>query len=177
MTARLTTLRARQLRPVGAWGSIFWMDVSDARVTALTQRMTQLGANDAAGWARSEVEENIAQQARYLVLRHLWARAIDSWQDPSVLRRVPATARLLEQGVNPADLSRAMRLAAYEAVFGVLSVIDEGSDLDAPGDAPGWCLMETESQSNGLTGRNLGGLHEDLLGIDPSGREGSDLFA
>jgi len=65
---------------------------------------------------------------------------------------------------------------AYEAVFAVLSILDEGYDPDAADDAPGWRLMETESQSDQLTGRDVGGLHEDILTLDPSHREGADLF-
>lgn len=148
----------------------------DARLSELTARMEQLGVDDPAGWARSEITENIAQQARYLFLRHLWPEAIDGWRDPAVLSRVSATARMLEQGANPDDLSRAMRLAAYEAVFTVLSILDEGFDPDAPEGAPGWRLMETGPPSDQLTGRDVGGLHEDVLSLDPSGREGSDLF-
>lgn len=148
----------------------------DARLSELTARMEQLGADDPAGWARSEIQENIAQQARYLFLRRLWPEAIDGWRDPAVISRVPATARVLGQGANPSDLSRALRLAAYEAVFTVLSILDEGYDPDAPEDAPDWRLMETGPPSDQLTGRDVGGLHEDILTLDPSGLEGSDLF-
>jgi hypothetical protein len=148
----------------------------DARLAKLTARMEQRGADDPAGWARSEITENIAQQARYLFLRRLWPEAIDGWRDRAVLSRQSATRCVLEQGAHPADLSRAMRLAAYEAVFTVLSILDEGYDPDAPEDAPGWRLMETGPLSDELTGRDVGGLHEDFLTLDPSGRQGSDLF-
>src|SRR5215469_18717901 len=83
----------------------------DARLSELTARMEQLGTDGPAGWARSEVQENIAQQARYLFLRRLWPEAIDGWRDPAVLSRVPAAANVLEQGASPGDLSRAMCLA------------------------------------------------------------------
>ena len=59
----------------------------------------------------------------------------------------------------------------------MLSVLDEGHDPEAPGDAPGWQLMETGAASDELTGRDVGGLHESILSLDPSGREGSDLFS
>lgn len=42
-----------------------------ARLTALTQRMADLGAPDPGQWASSELAEDIAQQARFLVLRSL----------------------------------------------------------------------------------------------------------
>ncbi|MBO0806985.1 MAG: hypothetical protein J2P32_01610 [Actinobacteria bacterium] len=34
----------------------------------------------------------------------------------------------------------------------------------------------TSGPSDDLIGRDVGGLHEDILSLDPSGREGSDLF-
>lgn len=148
----------------------------DARLTGLTARMQQLGADDPAGWASSEIGENIAQQARYLFLRRLWPQAIDIWRDPAVLSRQSAARCVLDQGADATDLSRAMRLAAYEAVFKVLSILDEGYDPDAPEDAPGWRLMETGPPPHQLTGRDVDGLHEDVLTLDPSGRDGSDLF-
>ena len=61
-------------------------------------------------------------------------------------------------------------------MFAVLSILDEGYDPDAPEDAPGWRLLEGEAESDQLTGRDVGGLHEDTLTLDPSRREGSDLF-
>jgi hypothetical protein len=145
-------------------------------IAELTARMRELGANDPESWASSQIKENIAQQARYLLLRQLWARGIDGWRDHAALRRVPVTARLLDNNADPYDLSQALRLAAYEAVFALLSVLDEGHDPEAPDDAPGWQLMETDATSGELTGRDVGGLHESILSLDPSGREGSDLF-
>jgi hypothetical protein len=147
----------------------------DAEIASLTARMQQLGAEDPEEWARSEITENIAQQARYLVLRRLWGEAIDPWRNQDTLRRIPVTARLLNAQADPGDLSQALRLAAYEAVFTVLWVLDEGYDPQAPADAPGWRLMEKDAASKQLTGRNVGSLHEDILSLDPSGREGSDL--
>ena len=72
-----------------------------AEIAKLTARMRDLGADDAEGWARSEVRENVAQQARYLFLRQLWAQGIDGWRDQAALRRVPVTARLLANNADP----------------------------------------------------------------------------
>jgi hypothetical protein len=141
----------------------------------LTRRMAALGAPDPASWAESEIGENIAQQARYIFLRSVWPNMIDPYSDESVVRRIPAAARLLDAGATMADLSTALRAVAYETAFGVVERIDEGHDPDAPDDSPGWALMETDSEPK-LTGRDVVGLHESLLTLDPSGREGSDLW-
>jgi hypothetical protein len=143
----------------------------------LVQRMRDLGADDPEGWAHSEAEENIAQEARWLVLRSLLQQCVNGWND-STLTRVPAAQRAVDAGAAPKDVALAMRAAAYEAVFGVLSLIDDGFDSGAPDDAPGWMLREVRYDAEGdvvLTGRAVGGLHEDIRAADPSGQVGSDL--
>lgn len=84
-------------------------------------------------------------------------------------------ARLLDAGVSLVDLSTLLRAIAYEAAFSVMERVDEGHDPDAPPDAPGWVLIETNPDGR-ITGRDIGGLHEDLLTLDPSGRDGRDLW-
>jgi hypothetical protein len=68
-----------------------------------------------------------------------------------------------------------MRIIVMEAVGDMIMVIDESCDLDAPDDAPWWTLAEMDSQGN-LTGREIAGLHEDLLELDPTGAEAADFF-
>jgi hypothetical protein len=140
----------------------------------LTRRMTDLGAPDAAGWAASELRENVPNQARYLFLRSIWPRDIEPFGGEEVIRRFSAGARLLDAGASPSDLSALLRGVAYEVAFSAVDRIDDRHDPDAPPDSPGWVLMETNSEGQ-LTGRELGGLHEDLLMLDPSGREGGAL--
>jgi hypothetical protein len=145
----------------------------------LVHRMRELGADDAQGWAESELREDIAQEARWLVVRHLWRTAIDCHK-PGTVTRTPSAARAVAAGANPVDVAQAMRAAAYEAVFTVLDTVDEGYDPAAPQDAPGWRLMELRfdhaDDDGTLSGRNVGGLHEDILMADPSGRDGADLW-
>lgn len=148
--------------------------MADEELDRLRDRFTRLGAPDPTGWAESELHEDIAQQARFLLLRGLWPGLIDRWKSSTAMAAVPAASRLLRAGADPADLATAMRAAAYEAVFGVLARIDEGHDPEAPQGLPGWLLVEVDAEGN-ETGREVGGLHEDLLALDPSGRGGRDL--
>jgi hypothetical protein len=141
----------------------------------LTRRMAELGAPDPSAWAQSELRENIAQQARFLFLRAIWRDLINSYEREEAIRGIPAGARLLDSGASVADLGKLLRAVAYETAFGVVEHVDDGHDPEAPDDTPGWVLSETDADSN-LTGRVVGGLHEDLLSLDPSGREGSDLW-
>jgi hypothetical protein len=151
----------------------------DARARALKLRnvFADLGADDPEGWARSEVSEDIAQLARFIAVRTLWRDTINVWSEKS-LNSNAAASRLLARGADAADLVRLARAAAYQAVFGVLyRLAGEGSDYeleDRVENLPGWRLMETVNDS--LTGRDVGGLHESILTMDPSGNEGQDLW-
>ncbi|QFY15037.1 hypothetical protein GBF35_50395 [Nonomuraea phyllanthi] len=120
--------------------------------------------------------ENIPQLARFLALRRIWPELIDEWAAPGTLESIPAANRLLSNGANRDDLARLARASAYEALFGLLfHLTASGQDDEAPEGSPGWRLMETTTAGD-LTGRAIPSLHEDLLGMDPSGREGQDLF-
>ncbi|ALN61226.1 hypothetical protein GLA29479_340 [Lysobacter antibioticus] len=100
------------------------------------------------------------------LLRHLWQEVIDPNLDEAVPQRIAAhceqrpdapfadsgaaIGRLLALGADPRDLCLLMRDAAYEAVFGTLYALGDP----------------------GVDGDDVFNLHEDLLGADPSGREG-----
>jgi len=153
----------------------------------LLNRFRRLGTRDPESWAKSETDENIAQLARFCFLRSLWRNAIDGWAasdawiDQSIAMseqkpNIPfgdagqALKRLLDAGAGRADLKRVARMIAYNAVFELINRVDEGYDPELKDDYPGWRLMETRDDE--LTGRDVGGLHESLLEMDPSGREG-----
>ena len=138
--------------------------------------MAELGADDPDAWARSELQENIAQQARYLVLRCIWRDTLSPWRDPGTLRHYEMLAELVQQGTDENLLAQAVRNVVYETLIAVIGVIDRECDPEAPDDAPGWRLMETAAADLSLTGRDVGGLHESLLETDPLGREAADFF-
>jgi hypothetical protein len=144
-------------------------------LTALTQRMAELGAPEPGGWASSEIREGIPQQARYLILRRIWANALMPWRDPGMLRRNEALAQLLDRGADPDLLAEALRGVVFDAVTEIIMIIDAGGDLKAPDNAPGWTLAETDSDRT-PTGREIGGLHESLLSADPDGAEAADFW-
>jgi hypothetical protein len=143
-------------------------------LAALTRRMTELAASEPGNWGGSEIKEGIPQQARYLALRRIWAKALMPWRDPSMLRRNEALAQLLNQGAEQELLAETLRGIVFDTVLELVMIIDEGYDPDAPDDAPGWTLMETDSSGN-ATGRRVGGLHESLLDVDPNGIEAADF--
>jgi len=136
--------------------------------------MAELGTPQPDSWASSEISEGIPQQARYLVLRRIWAKARTQWRDPGMLRRNETLAQLLTRGADQELLAEALRGVVFDAVTAVIMTIDEGYDPDAPDNAPGWTLAETDSDGN-TTGRQVGGLHESLLQVDPNGVEAADF--
>lgn len=86
---------------------------------------------------------------------------------------MPASRALLDAGVEPETVSKAMCLAAFQAVVGTLWELTGGDEI--PDDAPHVALMEVDPAGR-LTGRKVAGLHESLLSMDPSGREGADFL-
>ncbi len=169
-----------------------WLESLDpqTRVTAKHRiaRLQALGALDAESWIQSEIQQNIPQTARFLFLRTLWQN-IDTWTQDSVgcVERTiaytdahPDTSfadagramkRMLALGVSASDIAKVARSAAFDATFGVLTTLDGetgGEDLD---DIPCWALLEVTPEGE-LTQREVGGLHESFLSLDPSGREG-----
>jgi hypothetical protein len=133
-----------------------------------TELLRSAGVPDPESWVASEIEEDIAQVARALLLAQLWPRAIDtfttdlSWIEQAIAdyRRDrqgsfadagAALDRAISAGVEHSDLARIARFAAYGAVFEVLYVVNAGNDEDHP-EAPGWRLMEIDPATNELTG-------------------------
>jgi alkylhydroperoxidase/carboxymuconolactone decarboxylase family protein YurZ len=154
----------------------------------LVSLLTRARVRDAEAWADSQLEEDIAQVARAIVLWRLWPEAIDrftrdlSWIDEVIAERErdsnapfadagAALSAALAAGVSPEDLGKIARFVAFSAVFSTLYRIDEGADYEFD-DGPGWILMEIDQETGQPTGRDVGGLHESLLELDPTGREG-----
>jgi hypothetical protein len=102
------------------------------------------------------------------LLRLAWSE-VRAWT-PDNLANLPAASRAIAAGADPMDLARAMNAAAYEAVFALLFVLDEGGNPhgDEPS-PPAWAVVSLPD------GQPLDGLHEDVLSADPTGLEGADL--
>ena len=140
---------------------------------SLTQRLRELGAPDPEEWASSELSEGIPQTAAFVALRNLWPDLIHPWRDAEVLARVPASRALLDAGVAPEAVSQAMCLAAFPRVIGTLWELTGGGEI--PAGAPSVRLIEIAPDGT-ATGREVSGLHESLLSLDPSGEEGADFL-
>lgn len=163
-------------------------DTERLRAQTLIARLERLGDDDPLSTVRSEMEENIPQTARWMAVRPLWD-IIDGWRKPAGLaehiheaRIDPGSAfadawlaadRMANAGVPFEDIAAFARGVSYVTVFQALLHLDGATwpdDWPEDDDLPTWALMEI--QDDELTGRSIDGLYEDLLGTDPSGREG-----
>jgi hypothetical protein len=160
------------------------------KLERLTELFRSAGAREPESWARSEVNDNIAQLSRYLFLRGAWKSIVadgdvewiehrrkPSRQPDAPLAGIsPALERLLSKGIDPQDLTEVVRIMQYEAVFGVCYLLDDPypaiEDIEDPPtelESIGWGLFEVDDDGN--VGRPVGALHESMLGTDPTGRE------
>jgi hypothetical protein len=110
----------------------------------------------------------VAGEARAELLKLAWS-GIRGWR-PDNVANLLAARRAVEAGAAPQDLALAMSAAAYEAVFSLLFVLDEGGDPNGEPGPPAWAVVDPQSRSP------LDGLHEGVLSADPTGQEGRDLF-
>lgn len=149
----------------------------------LTGLFEALGADDAAGWAESEAEENLPQLARYRFLRMVW-QDIDAWSTaaPDWVEAYRegglaggAVERALRLGLTPDELGEIAREIAKETAFGLLHGLADPTDGDLPPETearlPGWCLAELSPEGR-PTGRILDALYEDLDEAEPQGPTG-----
>lgn len=141
------------------------------RVDILTDQLRAAGAAEPESWAQSEISENIPQAARFAFLRAVW-RNLERWRDPQSVDRFAG-----ERQIDPEfreTFRELVAMAAFEATLDVIMVIDNGEDVDGTAGLPGWLLVETDSDL-ASTGREIGGLHESLLQVDPLGIEAEDI--
>jgi hypothetical protein len=95
---------------------------------------------------------------------------VRAWRSDNVMN-VPAARRLVEAGASPDDLAVAMNAAAYEVAFAMMFMLDERGGPNGEPGRDSWALVDA------ATGSPIDGLHEEFLMADPTGNEGTDLFA
>src|SRR5688500_2733613 len=138
-------------------------DETRKRAHSVIKLLKRAGAPDPEEWARTEITQDSAEVSKYLVLRRLWQQTSNprqndlSWINYRIREAEAepeevfcdagaALKRLTAQGIDPRDLGTVARMVAYEAVFDLLSIIDEGHDPEIGKNAPGWSLMELDAE-------------------------------
>ncbi|MGP4111973.1 hypothetical protein ACTWP5_13780 [Streptomyces sp. 4N509B] len=156
----------------------------EQRRAHLVRVFTALGAADPEGWADSEMDEDIAQLARFLLLRGV-RQAVARWEQPGAVQQLHADpqspdallAQFEDAGIEPRTLALFARRVAHATAFDLAYRLADSDFVDHdPADPdgyplmelrdvlPGWCLVES-TPTGEHTGRHLDGLHEDVGGL------------
>jgi len=160
------------------------MSLFTSKLSRLTRLFEIAGARDPSAWAKSEVDEDIPQLARYLFLRQAWRSIIPddeiSWiereiQSAAQNPRAPgselglALARLMDAGANPRDLNVIARNAQWQLLHSICYQLSDPAIEEQELRHVAWGLFEVDEA--GKVGRPIEGLHESVLETDPTGRE------
>lgn len=150
-----------------------WLTGLDAatrsRAVSLRDTFARLGADEPSAWARSQIDENIAQLGRFVFLRAVW-REIERWRDHDAVARLCGDAS--DEAVRLA--TRVAARTAFDVAAGIVQLIDSEEDIESPEALPGWLLIECDADGR-PTGRAVTGLHESILQTDPRGIEAEDI--
>lgn len=151
-----------------------------------TEYFRTFGAYDPELWARGQVEDG-SQYARYVFLRGAWQNVVEenrtSWIDGQIeyAERHPrdpgsgsglALKRLLDAGASREDINEVVRVMQFELLESLMYQLDDPGSVDYPDeDMPqvNWALFEVDEEDEPLN--VIGGLHESVLDVEPSGRE------
>jgi hypothetical protein len=148
----------------------------------LAEIFRRYGAEEPEEWARSELEEGVPQLAIFSFARAMWACVADEDDDRWIDQEIewskhrpndpcaqigPALAEMLSKGVSRRAITDLVRVIQYGALYHVASLIDGAIQEDVP--IRRWRLYQVNEDDHLVA--NIGGLHEVLLSLDPTGRE------
>lgn len=148
----------------------------------LTEVFRQHGARDPETWARSQLEEGIPQLAIFCFARALWDGVVpegdDGWIDEEIRHAESrpgdpcaqsglALAEMLAKGVSRQAIVDLVRVFQYSALYHACALLDGSLGVDLP--VSQWTLHQTDDEGRPVA--IIQGLHEVLLGMDPTGRE------
>ena len=148
----------------------------------LTEVFRKHGADDPEAWARSELEEGIPQLAIFCFAKALWEGVIEEGDHDWIDREIewaksnpkdpcaqggPALGEMLAKGVSRKAINDLVRVMQYNAVYHACSLVDGSLSVDLPVNT--WTLHQVDEDGHPVA--IIQGLHEVLLGMDPTGRE------
>jgi hypothetical protein len=144
----------------------------------------KLGARDPDGWARSQLNEDIPQLARFLFLRQAWRKIVDegdaTWIGSAIARAEThpdepyagvghALKKLRDRGATDDELTDVVRGMQAELLFGFCYLLDDPGDVEPEVANILWTLAQIDEDGNVLG--TVCALHESVLETDPTGRE------
>jgi hypothetical protein len=156
------------------------MSIPRSRALAIFKK---LGAADPVAWATREADQPAL--ARWLLLTGFWrcveadddGEWMEGWADDD--DPIPAAIRrMLERGIDPADLTAVARYMQVSALYNVCRLLDDSEhgieDLHRKmAEQVRWRLVEDDDEeAGGVPGRPIENLHQEFREFDPTGRRG-----
>ena len=150
----------------------------------LTDLFRRLGAPRPEHWARSQVKEGIPQVHRYLWLREAWKSIVPDesyeWMDAEIetAHAKPnspysgiglAIERCQTKGIEKEDLKEIVRGKQAQLLFALCYLLDDPNFSESELKGVSRSLFQTDE--NGKPVAPISGLHQSVLGTDPTGRE------
>lgn len=144
--------------------------MENSRFKDLCEQLKAAGATNPKSWANSELQENIPQFARFLVLKGLTdiyrdvegnLSEIESYSDEATEAHQKLASQFDEQ-----ELKELLHFYGKSIIGKVIDMLDQGY-LYGVNDNVGWSLMELDNKGT-TTDRLIQGLHEDFLEFEES---------
>ena len=157
-------------------------DVHPDELRSLAEVFRQAGAADPESWANSQLAEGIPQLAIFSFAKSLWNGVMpeddDKWIDQEIewarsrprdpcAQSGPALEEMLAKGVSRKAIVDLVRVFQYSALYHACSILDGSRVEDVP--ITDWTLHQVDEEGKDVA--IIQGLHEVLLGMDPTGRE------
>ncbi len=152
--------------------------MNERELAALFQK---LGVKDPTAWARSQIDENIPQLARFLFLKQAWKLVVND-NDSSWIREMrqvdsnkpggdagPAITRLLAAGGQEDDLTTIVRVMQWRLLSGLCQLLDDPGNIGSEAGDIAWRLFQVDESDHPVA--VMAGLAESVLETDPTGRE------
>lgn len=144
--------------------------MENSRFKDLCEQLKAASATNPKSWANSELQENIPQFARFLVLKGLTdiyrdvegnLSEIESYSDEATEVHQKLASQFDEQ-----ELKELLHFYGKSIIGKVIDMLDQGYLYDV-NDNVGWSLMELDNKGT-TTDRLIQGLHEDFLEFEES---------
>ncbi|HCN44003.1 MAG TPA: hypothetical protein DIS95_16625 [Proteus vulgaris] len=144
--------------------------MENSRFMYLCEQLKTAGATNPKSWANSELQENIPQFARFLVLKGLTKiyrdvegniNEMDIYSDEATEVYQKVASQFDEKA-----LKELLHFYGKSMISKVINMLDEGYLYDV-NDNVGWSLMELNDKGT-TTDRLIQGLHEDFLEFEES---------
>ncbi|MBG2874552.1 hypothetical protein I4902_15615 [Proteus alimentorum] len=139
--------------------------MENCRFKDLYEQLKAAGATNPKSWVNSELQENIPQLARFLVLKGLTdiyhdvegnISEMDIYSD-----EITEVYQKLASQIDNQELKELLHLYGKSIIGKVIDMLDQ-SYLYGVNDKVGWSLMELDDKGT-TTDRLIQGLHEDFI--------------